>query len=211
MSKFPNGNVSIIIPTFGDFETWNRMSLEATNTAVKETRKPGKVIRVHQDTLAMARNLGALEANTDWIIFLDADDTLRRGYCEAMLQAAEGCHKGIFRPNTIAVVDGVEEGVPQMIPRSNLFDSNCAVIGSMVSKEQFFKVGGFRELERLEDWDLFLRLYIDGAELVDVPEAIYRVGYRTDSRNQSDSKHAEIASEIRSIYAPYRNVHADQE
>ncbi|MBK6580440.1 MAG: glycosyltransferase [Sandaracinaceae bacterium] len=46
-------------------------------------------VHVHGKTLAAARNIGAQAATTEWLVFLDADDELSEGYCDAIL-AADG-------------------------------------------------------------------------------------------------------------------------
>lgn len=56
-----------------------------------------------------------------------------------------------------------------------LYVVNRAVIGTLVPRELFLHLGGFAEMAALEDFEMWLRCERAGAELVDVPDAIYRV------------------------------------
>ena len=192
--------VSVIIATFGENDLYRRLALRAAASVTQQTVEPLEVVRVHGDTLQKARNEGAELAKGEWLIFLDADDELDPRYVEAML-AAEG---DIRRPATLGIVDGVEDVAPVMIPKRDLLMSNYIVIGAMHRREDFLAVGGFNNYPCLEDWDLWLRIVYNGAEVVDVPEAVYRVHVIPDSRNSDVSIHAKVYSKIRHQYRSRR-------
>lgn len=191
-------DVTVVIPSYGDREIWEPLALRATASVKAQTLMPAHwVVSNSADGLADSRNYGAECRETEWLIFLDADDELDPRYIESMM-AAEG---DIRRPATLGVVDGIEDVAPTMIPRKPLLDANFIVIGAMIRREAFFAVGGFRDLPILDDWDLFIRLWLEGAEIVDVPEAIYKIHVRPGSRNQQDpSTHGQTYSEIRRLY-----------
>ena len=188
--------VSVIIPTYGQNDLYRLLALRAANSVNLQTVEPLEIVRVHEETLQEARNEGAARAKGEWLIFLDADDELDPRYVEAMV-AAEG---DIRRPATLGVVDGVEDIAPVMIPRKDLLVTNFIVIGAMHRREDFLAVGGFNDYPCLEDWDLWLRMVHNGAEVVDVPEAIYRVNVIPDSRNSDVGVHAKVYSKIRKQY-----------
>lgn len=195
-------SVHIIIPTYGDLNRWGPIAASAVDSTAGQGEDAGVevlVSRPHADTLADARNGAAIAGpEVEWLCFLDADDQLGPGYVKHML-AASG---EIRRPATFGIYpDGSEDDHPVMIPRRNLRDSNFIVIGAFIRREQFLEVEGFRDLPALEDWDLFLRLVIAGANIVDVPEAVYRVSVRPDSRNQSKDAHNRTYNEIKKRYA----------
>lgn len=193
--------VSIVIATYGDDPYWKKQAAKAWYSAAHQTLR-APIFRTHGKTLAEARNRGAEQATSSFVIFLDADDTLDLHYVEAMLKAVEGSWgKSLWRPATLGVVDGVEDDEPIMIPRRPLAEANFMVIGTMMFREQFLDVGGFRELPVLEDWDLFLRFARQGSEVMDVPEAIYRVNVRPESRNADQQLHHRTYNEIRRTYA----------
>lgn len=188
--------VSVVIPTFGNNDLYRRLALRAANSAVDQSMEPLEIIRIHEETLQEARNNGAEQAKGEWLIFLDADDELDHHYIEAMYKA-EG---DIRRPATLGVVDGVEDTEAVMIPRKNLLVTNFIVIGAMHRREDFLAAGGFNNYPCLEDWDLWLRMVANGAEVVDVPEAIYRVHVTPDSRNSDVGVHAQVYKKIRRQY-----------
>jgi hypothetical protein len=96
----------------------------------------------------------------------------------------------VRQPATLGIhPGGWEEPTPVVIPAKPLLEGNYIVIGAMHRLEQFHRVGGFYDWPAWEDWCLWIRCWLDGAEIVPVPEAIYRVhvceGRNTLSRQQA--------------------------
>lgn len=173
-------DVTVVIATFGpEYHKWDTLAQRARKSVQRQTMHP-RIVRSHMDTLHEARNIGAAQAKTEYLIFLDADDELDRHYVEAML-ASDG---DIRRPSTLGIVGGIEDNYPVMIPRTDMHDRNCVVIGAMITTEFFLEVGGFDDYPVMEDWALWLKMMQAGAEIVDVPDAIYRVHVQALSRNQ---------------------------
>ena len=67
------------------------------------------------------------------------------------------------------------------------------VIGTLVKRENFLQLGGFRELPMYEDWDLWIRCIANGSTPNPVPRAVYHVFVNCNSRNHQPKK---IASTI---------------
>lgn len=179
---------TVVIGTYGDRE-WFERGATAFRSATDQTVE-AQVIRLHGDTLAMARNNGAASARGDYLVFLDADDTLDPRYIESMACAVyramiRSDHKTfLFQPSTLGVyADGSEDSHPVLIPQRALNTGNFMVIGTAVEREQFLRVGGFHEYPMYEDWDLWIRFRKDGAGFVKVPDAVYRVGVSPHGRN----------------------------
>jgi len=80
------------------------------------------------------------------------------------------------------------EQVPELPNRHEPMETlNHAVIGTLVRRKLFERVGGFRDLPAYEDWDLWLRCLRAGAQMVDVPAAVYRAHVNPDGgRNSQD-------------------------
>lgn len=171
--------VTVIIPLFGNAEPWIDLAARAVASVVHQTEQPYELVVSVGETLQEARNRPGLRASTEWLCFLDADDELDGNYIGAML-AGEG---DIRQPSTLGIVDGVEDDYPVLIPPRPLEVSNYIVIGAFVRAELFQRVGGFRDYEAFEDWDLWRRCQAAGGTVKPVPAAVYRVHVRPNSRN----------------------------
>lgn len=179
--------ITVVVGTFGD-QSWARKAERAIRSANNQTLKPAKVIHSHKDALHTARNFGASEATSDWLCFLDADDELGGDFLERMTATIETLEPDdyLLQPSTIGVVDGREDPFPVLIPKKNLLDGNFLIIGTVVRREQFVRLGGFDNLPIYEDWELWLNMHTDGAKHVPVPEAVYRVHVNPNGRNNAD-------------------------
>ena len=201
-------NVAVIVVTCGD-DKWHELALSrAYPSASAEAHgrpRNGVVLRHYNDrSLAQARNSAARETAADWLCFLDADDELEPGYLDAMAQAfMAGAITTDWSPLLVPAVryipdegkiqriaDGFEvprailgkvEPVPKIPNRGFWPTLNECVIGTLVRRDLFEAVGGFRAatddgtpIPMYEDWDLWLRCWNSGAQLVYVEEAVYR-------------------------------------
>lgn len=175
-------SVAVIIPVFGDPAYWTPLADRAAASAENQTVKPEVVMISRAHDLKTARNSAAEVCDSEWLVFLDADDELDPNYLEAMLNASGD----IRQPATLGVVDGKEDPFPVVLPAKPLIEGNYIVIGAMVRREEFILAGGFRDYPIYEDWDLWIRLVLRGASVQSVPAAIYRVHVREDSRNNQD-------------------------
>lgn len=195
--------VSVVIGTFGS-EDWRNEGQEAMFSVHDQTVMPVSIHHRHATTLAEARNAGAASADGDWLCFLDADDRLHPGYIEAMTKAIEelGEKKALLQPSHRNDKDRPtgKAGEITIIPPCNLRQGNYLIIGTVVPRETFIKVGGFSdEFELYEDWELWIRCALNERLPVhQVPDAIYEIKVREASRNEpSNQKKLQIASKIR--------------
>lgn len=79
----------------------------------------------------------------------------------------------------------VQRGRMQLVhfqPEQDLQEGNWLTIGTLIRKDMFMGVGGFREWPLYEDWDLWARC---DTEIVKVRDAIYLAHYSRTSRNRS--------------------------
>ncbi len=166
------------------------------DTHAVAARYAGRIRYVAQENrgLAGARNAGAAASSGSRLLFLDADDVLHRDAIAQLtdaMGAAEGrlCVTGYqdfeghdvtsgAGPPHVPAADGLP--FPRLI-RQNISPPMCW----LVPHRGFESVGGFRagvvgwphgSLWGHEDWDLWLRLALDGADIVVVPQscAFYR-------------------------------------
>lgn len=180
--------ISVCISTHGG-ESWSELAVRRAKPSV-DVQNPYEVIVKHleTETLAQARNEAASETSGDYIVFLDADDELAPGYLDAMQRAWErsGGDNGTTRmfPPSTSYIRGGRVQAPRFWPEVPIARNNWLVIGTMVPRDLFLEVGGFREYGWSEDWGLFCALSNAGVEIVKVPDAVYRAHFSVKSRNR---------------------------
>lgn len=190
-------DVTVIIPVVGDHDRWLPLARRAALSAVAQTVPATSIVVSTAETLASARNGPASWARTEWLCFLDADDELDVHYIEAMLRA----QGDVRQPATLGIVDGREDPTPVVIPARPLHEANYIVIGAFVRTALFRQVGGFRDLPAYEDWDLWIRCWLEGAAIGCAPDAVYRVHVNHAGRNALSRQLAIAAySQVRGLY-----------
>jgi hypothetical protein len=177
--------VSVIVGTYGpDRAFWDNLANRAVESITAQTVKPTEMHRVHvleDNALHVARNRGAAMSFSDWLIFCDADDCLHPEYVEAML-AGEG---DVRIPNRERFYwDGTHKPVDQIPAGKDLLRHSHILIGAMVRRDLFIKVGGFADLPIWEDWHFWCKCWVSGASMIQCPRAIYQTHIRPGSRGQ---------------------------
>jgi glycosyltransferase involved in cell wall biosynthesis len=194
--------VTVVVGTYGDADKWVPLARRAARSAYEAGAD--QVIAIHGETLAEARNTGAQGAAGDHLVFLDADDELDSNYIHAMKEAhsrhmiRSDAWTWLYQPATLGIVDGVPDESPVVIPPRPLYTGNFLVIGTMVSRDLFMKVGGFKEWEAYEDWDLWWRCHREGAGHAVVFDAIYKVHVNPKGRNALP--HSKASKVFQQIY-----------
>lgn len=186
-------DVTVIVATFGG-PNWFQLAQERALPSAQRFNVP--VIHSHGPNLHEARNSGAAQADTEWLCFLDADDELEDGYFGAMAAASADLRAPLVR----YVTDGVAH--PARWPRVWGHEHDCTaeclpygnfmVIGTLVRRELFLAVGGFRDFDWSEDWDLWVRCVQAGAT-VECVNSVYRAHVRQDSRNRAPEQAHKLA------------------
>lgn len=186
--ELAEGKVTIAVCTYGDLPYWSEMALRR---ATPSARAQGEHIcmRAHGDTLHDCRNRALYACETEWIIFLDADDELAPGYVDAMLKgsadlrapAVEYVRGGVPRPPYVPTVAGHEH---HACTADCMPFGNWLVIGSMARTRILQRIGGFMDWPVYEDWCLWWRAVRAGATVEAIPEAVYTAYVRDASRNR---------------------------
>ena len=179
--------VSVCIATYGGSE-WEELALTRAAPSVQGAHQ---VTCFHDPdgTIASVRNEVGRTARGDWLAFLDADDEFAPGYLDAMARAAERVGDGTYLL-TPAVQqlrkNGSPRGKPSFFDRGiSLRDDNWLVVGTLIKKDLFLSVGGFDDYPHgFEDWSLWAKAWKAGAEVVKVPDAIYRYWVNPNSKHK---------------------------
>jgi glycosyltransferase involved in cell wall biosynthesis len=136
------------------------------------------LLQQNQGVIA-ARNNGLVQAATEWVIFLDADDALEPRYVERTLEAA---HSVGGQAVAFIYTDARLVGASQGVLRSRRFSRTLLLLGNyiyntcLLRRAALTEVGGYDPAfsRSHEDWDLFLRLVERGYRGVRVAEPLFR-------------------------------------
>lgn len=176
--------ISVIVGTYGN-ESWRQLAEErALQSVDKQVVQPAEIIHVHGDDLAEARNQGALQATSPWLCFLDADDCLHSRYISSMSRLTN-TSEALLNPAVQFVIDGKPQP-RKMFKVRDLAQGNYLVIGTLITRDLFFRAGGFDATwEAYEDWQLWRKAVALGGRIVRVPQAIYIAHWNQEGRNNT--------------------------
>lgn len=113
--------------------------------------------------VSAARNLGASKAKSEWLLFLDADDTLREDSLSKMEEVIQKCPSiDYFHFGVSLIMDDKQE--ERLLNGANNFSK---LAGSFLLKKTIFeKVGGYDEkLKFSENTELFHRIHLKDVAL----------------------------------------------
>lgn len=198
----PGGDldVAIVIGTYGLPEWEDRAHVLAQYlTRHLDFAQPQKIIVSNAQSLATARNDGAAEAGTEWLVFLDADDDLDNEFfqradramgfdCEIVKVAVRGFN-----------ADGYIDPYPILGADFPFLYRNHLTIGCPVKTEMWKTVGGFDdEYPCLEDWAFWMKCDLAGARIRKAQDAVYLIG---DNHKRSEYPDAfSVAVKIRTKF-----------
>ncbi len=165
-------------------------------TAIVRAIRDERLRTVRNDSagVSAARNLGARMAAGRWLLFLDADDRLRRGAVAALIAAAGSAPRAVLVYGDYDLIDsegrpigrrGLLQGrrKPSGDVLARLVAGNFIVNGGimLVRSDAFRSAGGFDEtLKFCEDWHCWCRLAAIG-EFAFVPALL--LDYRLHTAN----------------------------
>jgi len=180
-------SISICIATYGS-DDWREL---AWSRAWPSCQDQGalEVLVFHDPdgTIASVRNELASTAKGDALIYCDADDELAPGYLDAMTRAVERVGDGpaLLTPAVSQVRKG-KAGAPFFFDRGiPLSQDNWLVVGTLIQRNLFLEVDGFSDYPHgFEDWSLWAKAWKAGAQIIKVPDAIYRYHVNPQSKHK---------------------------
>lgn len=149
-------------------------------------------VHVDEDNLAQARNEALDQVQTEWVVFLDADDELETGYVDAMATGTADVRApavryvqpggGLTTPRMPKVAGHAHACAGACLPHGNWI-----VVGAAVRTDLVRSAGGWWDEPIYEDWSLWWRMWRAGATVEALPAAVYRAHVRPGSRNRAPS------------------------
>lgn len=178
-------DIQVIITTWGH-PSWAGMASRVAIPSVED--QPAHIYHHHEPDAASAgaaRNRAVEICDPqEWICFLDADDELEPHYIERMGRRIS--HFGndgtiLFAPSLR--LPGKE---PEIYPdRDILTGMNPCPIGTLIHRDMFEEAGQFWGESAWEDWSLFRRAVLVGANIRFVPHAVYKANSTRGGRNST--------------------------
>lgn len=165
-----------------------------------------RVLHQTNQGLAMARNNGAAEAKGDYLLFLDADDTLDEHALALML------YQFTLDPSAVAVYPSMrlfgEEEFAWICQEFNPYDllwSNHVTVCHMIRREVFDQSKKYQPSMKFgyEDWEFALELTGSGANFLHLPIPLFN--HRRHGRTMTALAHEK--SEF--LHAEIRRLNAD--
>jgi len=162
-------------------------STDATPDVLAGYESRVRTIRQTNAGEGAAKNAAAAAAKGDFVCFLDADDVFLPGRLAALTELAhQRPDLGILTTDASIEVDGRhvrrcyddEWPFPAERQRAAILERNFVFGLAAVRRPTFVEAGGFAEdIRYAVDWDLWIRLILDGAKvgLVDAVLARYRL------------------------------------
>lgn len=126
-------------------------ALNAVGSVLEQTVRPELIVSVEEDH-ATAKNRGVERADTEWCMFLDADDTLHPKFIEH-LEVEDG-KVGLLKPQCYI------NGVYISFPTADLLERNFLINSCVFRKEVYERVGG-ADNRPYPDWFLWSKMLIE--------------------------------------------------
>ncbi|MEI2689480.1 MAG: glycosyltransferase [Anaerolineae bacterium] len=195
---------SVLGQSYGDFEI-----VFVDDGSIDDTRQVvaaydnSRIRYIYQENagLGAARNMGIARAQGQYVAFLDSDDLFLPRCLEHQVHTFERETSAGFVAGGYVLIDETGQRLAarrpwQHLPRVDLLAALRALplipSGMVVRKEWLEKMGGFSNMRRSEDYDLWIRLIYGGCSMAWTPHLV--CGYRihsgqmvNDGRSQKES------------------------
>jgi glycosyltransferase involved in cell wall biosynthesis len=164
---------------------------------------------IEQQGVSFARNFGIRHSNGKYILPVDADDKIATSYARKAFDILERS-PAVKVVYSDAELFGASSG-KWILPEYSLRDmlvENSIFSSAMYRRADFDRSGGYNEnmREGFEDWDFWIRMLKDGAEVYKIPEVLFYYRIRASSRNNSLDHERQLMLRRR-IYENHRDVY----
>lgn len=160
-------------------------------------RMPTRLLRIGHAGIAAARNAGVRATTAPLVHICDHDDLVDRTFFEHMAGVFAAEPSVGVAHSVCGLIDGDGAVLPGRLPYRSppvgdgervlaplLAENHIASVAAVFRREAFARVGGFRSLDYVQDWDFWLRLAATGSRFEHVPETLawHRVHPHQQSR-----------------------------
>lgn len=166
--------------------------------------------------VAKARMMGAKIATGDYITFIDADDKIPEVFLLEMQNKIK-TGKEIIYPDCVvwcswgnSALKNTYCHMPVKLEWDALSKQNWVLVSSLIPRQLFMDLGGFKEYRMYEDWEFFQRAFLHKVKFI---KAFTWLSYRqrTTSRNrQPDTVKQEITQKIKEDIQKYKKKYIKQ-
>ena len=177
-------NFSIVIVNDGSTD-------ESTLKMLDSLRKKYKVIDIENGGPGKARNSGIKEADSEYILTLDADDKIAPDYLSKTVDALDKSSSDIAFINTDWEVFGLESKVVKKkdydladLAWENIVGNNC-----LFRRQVWEEVSGYStNLNGIEDWDFWIKVVARGYKWEYLPYPLMKYRKRLGSLSANNGK-----------------------
>lgn len=160
--------------------------------------------------VAKARDVGVKMSSGKLLLFVDADDKLAPDFieqCGRVIGDSDIAYPNVLKFGNVEInklVDAPKEVTPEYVIGKGESREFGLVVTSMIKREMYDELEGFRELPIFEDWDFWIRAMFNGYTFARANTLLhYRQNFPTDSSRNRNS--TELKAKIREqITAPYK-------
>ncbi len=136
-----------------------------------------------------ARNTAISAATGEYILPLDADDTIEPEYIEEAVKVLDNSPDTgiVYSKARLLGAQNKELKLPDY-SKSNILSTNCIFVSALFRKADFISIGGYKEYMKdgYEDWDLWLSFIEKGFNVHKIDKILF--SYRKHDKNSRSSQ-----------------------
>lgn len=176
-----------------------------------ETDTRIKFYHTSNNGVSWARNFGVSKSSGEYLLFLDADDTIEQEYLESCVHCLSNSPEVLavycqwkFFGECVETPKIFYPGYKSQLLKNHIF------ITAMIRRDKFNEIGGFDESMKsgLEDWEFWIRYLEGGGEVVQLLQQMFNYRIKSGSRNYIAHKGMDVFETQLYILSKHRELYA---